>query len=128
MASALAPAAAVQVPPSTTPLRRPPQREGAQFFLSAAEQAIEDAMLRSSPPPEPVLGKRVHDEDEPEASDGEPEESSGEHPQHLSPSIGNLTAAALRYAVKKKLRPEQRDDVEAFFLVSAFMSSANESV
>ena len=127
MASALAPAAAVQAPPSATPLRHPPQREGAQYFLSTAEQAIEDAMMRSSPPPEPVLGKRVHD-DEPEASDGEPEESSGEHPQHLSPSIGNLTAAALRYAVKKKLRPEQRDDVEAFFLVSAFMSSANESV
>ncbi|KJA14234.1 hypothetical protein HYPSUDRAFT_208899 [Hypholoma sublateritium FD-334 SS-4] len=29
--------------------------------------------------------------------------------------MSNLTAATLRYATKKKLRPEQRDEVEAFF-------------
>jgi len=37
--------------------RRPLQREGARYFLSTAEQAMEDAMLRSSPPPETVIGK-----------------------------------------------------------------------
>lgn len=124
--AAPAPASAVQIPPTGT--RRPPNREGAQYFLSAAEQAIEDAMSRSSPPPEPVLGKRVHDDDQPEASDDEPEESSTHHPQPLSPSVSNLTAAALRYAAKKKIRPEQRDDVEAFLSVSAFTNFANESV
>jgi hypothetical protein len=35
--------------------RRPLQREGAHYFLSAAEQAMEDAMLRSSLLPEILL-------------------------------------------------------------------------
>jgi len=35
----------------------PLQREGAYYFLSVAEQAMEDATLRSSPPPEILLGK-----------------------------------------------------------------------
>src|SRR5271155_1262805 len=34
--------------PTTLPPGRPLQREGARFFLSAAEQAMEDAMNRSS--------------------------------------------------------------------------------
>jgi hypothetical protein len=98
--------------------RRPLQREGAVFLLSRAEQALRDAMLRSSPTPEPVLGKRAHQgEDPPDGNDTEPD---GEGPltQSLLPSISNVTAATLRYAAKKKLRPEQRDDLENFLLVS----------
>jgi len=37
--------------------RWPLQREGAMILLSPAEQALQDAMLRSSPPPKPVLRK-----------------------------------------------------------------------
>ncbi len=77
-------------------------------------------MMRSSPPPEPVLGKRVHDDDLQEASGGEhDEESSTDRPQHSSAPITNLTAATLRYAAK----PEQRDDVEAFFSASALWAT-----
>jgi len=42
--------------PSSQP-HRPLQREGAVILLSSAEQALEDAMMRSSPMPELVLGK-----------------------------------------------------------------------
>ena len=50
-------------PPSlpAPPPRRPLVREGAMFILSAAEQAMADAMARSSPVPEPVLGKRTYE-------------------------------------------------------------------
>ena len=102
---------------------RPLRREGAQYFLSQAEQALEEAMMRSSPPPEPLLGKRVRDDDQAGDDDHstEPDEegSSTTHPQPLIPSMSNLTAATLRYASKKKLRADQRDEVEAFFSVSA---------
>ena len=106
---------------SQTVSRRPLQREGAQYFLSAAEEALAEAMMRSSPPPEPLLGKRVRDNDQP-AEDDHDSEADEEVPPttHLQPSIpsiSNLTAATLRYAAKKKLRPEQRDEVEAFFSV-----------
>jgi len=37
----------------------------------------------------------------------------------LLPSVGNVADATRRYALKKKLRPEQRDEVDAFLLVSA---------
>jgi len=94
-------------------------------FLSAAEQAMEDAnhaMLMSSPMPEPVLRKwnRQGDDLLQDGVDIEPDEdpSLPTQPQPLSPSIKNVTAAALRYSVKKKLRPEQRDEVDAFLLVS----------
>ena len=105
--------------PSSQP--RPLRREGACHFLSAAEQAMEDAMLRSSATPEPVLGKRTRQEDDPlDGNDTEPgEDPLTTQPQPLSPSISNVTATTLRYVSKKKLRPEQRDEVEAFLLVSA---------
>jgi hypothetical protein len=109
-------------PVPTAPRHRPLQREGAVIFLSQAEQALRDAMLRSSLTPEPVLGKRTHrEQDTPDGSDTEPDEegSSTTHPQSLLPSISNITAASLRYATKKKLRPEQCNDLEAFLLVSA---------
>ncbi len=106
------------------PPHRPLQREGAQYFLSRAEQALADAMMRSSPPPEMLLGKRGRADDQPGDGDdeegSEPEDgSSTTPPQPSAPSIGNVTAVALRYASKKKLRPDQRDEVEAFFSVSA---------
>ena len=105
----------------TAPHGRPLRREGAQFFLSEAEQALEDAMMRSSsPPPEPLLGKRVHDdqEDGGHGTETEEDESPTTRPQPSSVSASNLTAAALRYATQKKLRLEQSEEVEAFFSVS----------
>jgi len=108
--------------PTTLPPGRPLQREGARFFLSAAEQAMEDAMNRSSSPiPALSLGKRTRQADDPEdGNDTEQDEdlSSPVQPSSATSSFGNVTAAALRYASKKKLRPEQRDEVEALLLVS----------
>lgn len=99
--------------------RRPLQREGARYFLSAAEQAMEDAMLRSSPPPEILLGKRTRQGDD-DHIDTEPDEDPPSAPQQsLPPSVSNVADASRRYALKKKLRPEQRDEVDAFLLVSA---------
>ena len=125
MASSNSTPAAITGPAGSGPQtisRRPLQREGAQYFLSAAEEALAEAMMRSSPPPEPLLGKRVRDDDDPGDDDHstEPDEewSSTTQLQPSIPSISNLTAATLRYAAKKKLRPDQRDEVEAFFSAS----------
>ena len=117
-----------------TASHRPLQREGAQYFLSAAEEELAEAMMRSSPPPdpEPLLGKRVRDDDQPGDDDHstEPDEegSSTTRLQPSIPSISNLTAATLRYAAKKKLRPDQRDEVEAFFSASIQSSFLDASV
>lgn len=105
---------------------RPLRREGAIIFPSAAEQALMDAMERSSPPPEPLLGKRTHDgqDNEQEAGDTtEPDEggSTTDSTRAQEPSFGNITVATLRYASHKKLRSEQRDEVEAFLQVSIFI-------
>lgn len=86
---------------------------------------MEDAMLRSSPPPEITLGKRARQGDgddrrNQDGTDTDPEETptSSTTPRHSSlPSLSNVTAATLRYASKKKLRPDQRDEVDAFLLV-----------
>src|SRR5277367_2070209 len=108
--------------PTILPPGRSLQREGARFFLSAAEQAVEDAMNRSSSPiPELSLGKRTRPAGDPEdGNDTEQDEdlSSPVQPSSTTSSFGNVTAAALRYASKKKLRPEQRDEVEALLLMS----------
>ena len=105
-----------------TAVHRPLHREGAQYFPSAAEEALAEAMMRSSPPPEPLLGKRVRDGDHPgdDDHDTDPDEegSPTAHPQPSIPSISNLTAATMRYASRKKLRPDQRDEIEAFLSVS----------
>lgn len=114
----------VQAHPQATTLlpSRPLQREGAQFFLSAAEQAMEDAMNRSSSPiPATSLGKRSRQAGDPEDGDDTDHDqdlSLPMQPLSATSSFGNVTAAALRYASKKKLRPEQRDEVEALLLVS----------
>ena len=94
---------------------RPLQREGARYFLSAAEQAMEDAMLRSSPPPETVLGKRTRQGGDDDNIDTEPDEDPPSTSQQ--PSVSNVADASRRYALKKKLRPEQRDEMDAFLLV-----------
>ncbi|KAF8809720.1 hypothetical protein BYT27DRAFT_7222310 [Phlegmacium glaucopus] len=88
----------VAQPVPTAPCCRPLQREGAVILLSQAEQALRDAMLRLSLTPEPVLGKRTHQEEDP--LDGDDTEPDGEgslttQPQSLSPSIRNVTAATL---------------------------------
>ena len=78
-------------------------------------------MLRSSPPPDQLLGKRAHvQDDEQEGGDTEPEESTSAsaQAQSLAPSLSNVTAATLRYATFKKLRAEQRDELDAFLQVS----------
>ena len=105
--------------PSSQP-RPPLRREGATIFLSPAERAMEDAMMRSSPTPEPVLGKRTRRvDDSTDGNDTEPDDESPSttQPQSL-PSISNVATATLHYASKKKLRAEQRDEVDAFLLVS----------
>ena len=107
--------------PASSSHHRLLHREGAIVFLSAAEQALEDTMLRSSLPPEQVLGKRAHEQDdEQNAGDTEPEEgtSAVSQVQLLAPSLSNVTAATLRYAMHKKLRAEQRDELDSFLQVS----------
>lgn len=103
---------------------RPLQREGAFRFetLTPEEMALEDAMNRSSPPPQ-ILGKRTHNDEGDEGDTTEPDEDSprnGEQDSLASskPSISNVTISSQRYASKKKLRPEQRDELDAFLLVS----------
>jgi len=112
---AVEPQTSLPIPDSYT--RRPLQRDGARYFLSAAEQAMEDAMLRSSPPPETLLGKRTRQGGDDGNIDTEPDEDPPSTPQQ--PSVSNVADASRRYALKKKLRPEQRDEVDAFLLVSA---------
>jgi hypothetical protein len=87
-----------QLPPDAQP-RRPLRREGAFRIepLTPAEQALEDAMNRlSSPPPEPVLGKRTHNEDEADNGDDntEPDEDASNR-ESQPPSISNVTATTL---------------------------------
>ena len=81
-----------------------------------------DAMERSSSPdPEPVSRKRARDgqDDEHDSDDAtEPDELGSDRTQSREPSFGNITAATLRYASHKKLRSEQRDEVEVFLQVS----------
>ncbi len=90
-------------------------------FSSAAEEAIEAAMMRSSSPlEESPLGKRAREEDDSidqEGSEPDEEPASPQH-QQIQPSLSNVIASTLRYASRKKLRPEQRDEVEAFLSVS----------
>jgi hypothetical protein len=113
----------ISQPAQTRPLRR----ESAIVILSSEERALEDAMLRSSPVPDPtVLGKRTrsdNDDEQLEEGDNNTEQGSeSETPLTLQPSviptISNVTVATLRYATQKRLRAEQRGELEAFLLVS----------
>ena len=117
-------ATAVPSQPCITPPRppRPLRREGAFCFqgLTPAEQAMENAMMASSsPPPQSVLGKRRRSGDDVDGDDTEPDEQGpSTRPQSELPSISNASATALRYAATKKLRPEQRDELDTFLSVS----------
>jgi hypothetical protein len=113
------------MPLSPTPLYETPtrpgrtlHREGAVIF-SLAEQALADAMVQSSPPlPESVLGRRTRTDDDVGGPDDDLDLDLTPRPSAHSPSISNITAIVLRYASQKKLRPEQRDEVDAFIGVS----------
>lgn len=125
--------AATAVSPSSQPTRHPLRREGAIYLptaaerASAAERAMEAAMLRSSSPPvEPALGKRVREgtdsEDHSDADADADADREGSAPFAETalpspPSLSNVIAATMRYASRKKLRPEQRDEIEVFLSV-----------
>lgn len=111
------------------------QRENAVIILTPAEQALADFMVQSSsPPPEnpsgsTFLGKRARsdaDEDSGEATEPDtnnPTSISGTIPQakpFTSRHALNHRAltAVRRYASTKRLRTEQRDQVEDFLMVS----------
>jgi hypothetical protein len=90
------------------------------IILTPEEQLLQDAMLMSSsPPPESLLGKRTRNEDGDDDGELVPTFPAPQ-PETSSPSTSNITAAALRYVTTKKLRPEQRDEAEAFLLVSCY--------
>jgi hypothetical protein len=112
-----------QQPPTNSQPHRPLRREGAFRIenLTAEEQALEDATNRSSsPPPEVVLGKRTREGSPGDGSDTDLDDDGGEQDASTTkqPSISNVTASTQWYALKKKLRPEQHDELDAFLLVS----------
>ena len=124
--SSIAPAAPPAPAPPTVP--RPLRREGAMFILTPEEEALQDAMLRSSSPaPEPetsALGKRTRDNND-EGDDGAETEPETEPPitsQALVPNASNVTAAALRYATQKRIRSEQRGELDAFLSASPLLN------
>ncbi|KAF8890256.1 hypothetical protein CPB84DRAFT_1940300 [Gymnopilus junonius] len=95
MASPLSPTLNIE-PSMETPgllnavTRRPLQREGAHYFLTPTEQAMEDAMTWSSPAPEPVLGKRTHPDEPTDGNNTEPDDGLPLAVlQHPLQSIGN---------------------------------------
>src|ERR1700722_17961225 len=106
------------MPLSLTPPSRTLHREGTVIFLFA-EQALADTIAQSSPPlPESVLGRRTRADDDVGGPDDDLGLDLTPRASAHSPSISNITAIVLRYASQKKLRPEQRDEVDAFIGVS----------
>jgi len=102
-------------PQTPTPRGHALRREGAVIF-SSAEQVLADAMAQSSPLlPECVLGRRTRADSDVGGPDDDPNLTP--RASAHEPSISNVTAVVLRYASQKKLRPEQRDEVEAFMIV-----------
>lgn len=114
-------AAAPGAPPQPRPLRR----EGAMILLTREEQDLEEAMNRSSPAPDPsdtmpVIGKRTRDSngDDQGGDDTEPDDDMPAIPQLTVPTISNITTTTLRYAAQKRLRTEQRGELDYFLQVS----------
>lgn len=96
------------------------RRQYAFALLSPPEQAIADAMVRSSSAPAEVrppsvLGRRPRCEDEGNSDGGDTEPGGGGEPVLAKDSA----ATAMRYAAKKKLRSEQREAVEDFLGASS---------
>ncbi len=121
--SSIAPAA----PPAPAPpiVPRPLRREGAMYILTPEEEALQDAMLRSSSPaPEPetsALGRTRDNDDEGDGAETEPETEPPTTSQALVPNASNVTAAALRYATQKRIRSEQRGELDTFLSASPFL-------
>ena len=91
------------------------------IFPTAQERALEEAMLRSSPEPEvPTFRKRTRGDDD-EGRNGDDTEPESDTPPTLPPLVptsSNVTAASLRYATQKRIRSEQRGELDTFLLVS----------
>lgn len=112
-------------PTSTTPSQpRPLRREGAMIIPSSEEQALEDAMLRSSPEPEvSALGKRTrgNDAEDHDGTDTEPDSETPPTLPDIVPTLSNVTSSSLRYATQKRLRSEQRGELDTFLLASTLL-------
>ena len=107
------------------PVRSPTARFGGKEPLSSFQQV--NKLWKTpwwGPAPESVLGKRTRRADDPtDGNDTEPDNGSPSTTQLQSlPSISNVAAMASRYALRKKLRPEQREEVDAFLLVSTSLT------
>ena len=115
------------VPTATAlPQVRPLQREGAVILYSAAEQALEEAMLRSSPEPDPsdtLLSKQTRDpNDTQDGNDTEPDDDrDAPTTQPLAFTASNIRAVTLRYASQKKLCTDQHGELDAFLQVSTLL-------
>jgi len=75
-------------------------------------------MLRSSPTPEPVLGKRTHRVDNLTLEDHNDTEHEEGPP--LTTSLDSFNHVVATFRLKKKLRPEQCDELDAFLSVSTY--------
>lgn len=91
---------------------------------SSEEQALEDAMLRSSPEPEvSALGKRTrgNDAEDHDGTDTEPDSETPPTLPDIVPTLSNVTSSSLRYATQKRLRSEQRGELDTFLLASTLL-------
>lgn len=80
-------------------------------------------MLRSSPEPDPsdtLLGKRTRDPNNNQDGDDTEPDDDGETSTTQPPAFttSNIRAATLRYASQKKLRTDQRGELDVFLQAS----------
>lgn len=125
--------------PTVHPSRRL-RRQNAIIILSPTEQALADAMVQSSPPPpdpspSSILGRRARSDGGEDSGDSTEPDTSNPPPRgatapaqptlnSLQSPQGRVAADLRRYAFAKKLRTEQRDQVEDFLMVSGIPGSA----
>ena len=86
-------------------------------------------MLRSSPEPDAsdsLLGKRTRDATGNSQDGDETEPEDDGPPPIVEPAepipLGNIRAATLRYASQKRIRTDQRGELDAFLEVSTSLS------
>lgn len=99
-------------------------------ILGPAEQAVVDAMLRSSPPPpspsaSSLLGKRTYPRfgDAGDGDNTEPDTADTAATDCSTLVIGDTpTDILFRWVSRKKLRGEQREEVQDFFEVSGVIT------